>query len=263
MPTFAIQGDTGPLTGVETIETRDALARHALVTIGPGPDRSAWIRVVSLAALADVEGPIYQIDTDGDGTIILREVRVEFWPFGPPRASGDSLDEILRAAFTDFYTSLAAPNAGWFAKERDAVNRFVFGHLVPACTPGSVLHDPAQIGIESAVKQPEGVGERRASPADIAIWPTANGNCWGPDMMPVNAPLAVLEWKVDRPGKAKQNPDGDRAWLTAFTEQNRDSLGFVVLVDFTDGGVVRRLSVARCECGTWDEEWLVQPSRET
>ena len=49
-------------------------------------------------------------------------------------------------------------------------------------------------------------------------------------MMPVNAPLAALEWKVDRPGKAKQKPDGDRAWLTAFTEQNRDSLGFVVLV---------------------------------
>ena len=82
-------------------------------------------------------------------------------------------------------------------------------------------------------------------------------------MMPVNAPLAALEWKCDRPGKPRQNPDGDRAWLTAFTEQNRDSLGFVVLVDFADGGVVRRLSVSRCECGTWDEEWLVQPSRET
>ena len=104
---------------------------------------------------------------------------------------------------------------------------------------------------------------RRASPADIAIWPTANGNCWGPDMMPVNAPLAALEWKVDRPGKAKQKPDGDRAWLAAFTEQNPTSLGFVVLVDFADGGVLRRLSVSRCEGRAWDEEWLVQPSRET
>ena len=82
-------------------------------------------------------------------------------------------------------------------------------------------------------------------------------------MMPGNAPLAALEWKVDRPGKAKQNPDGDRAWLTAFTEQNRDSLGFAVLVDFADGGVVRRLSVSRCEGGAWDDEWLVLPARET
>ncbi len=82
-------------------------------------------------------------------------------------------------------------------------------------------------------------------------------------MMPVDAPLAALEWKVDRPGKAKQNPDGDRAWLAAFTEQNPTSLGFVVLVEFADGGVVRRLSVSRCEGGAWDDEWLVRPSRET
>ena len=71
-------------------------------------------------------------------------------------------------------------------------------------------------------------------------------------MMPVNAPLAVLEWKCDRPGKPRQNPDGDRAWLAAFTEQNPTSLGFVVLVDFADGGVLRRLSVARCEGRAWE-----------
>ena len=76
-------------------------------------------------------------------------------------------------------------------------------------------------------------------------------------MMPVDAPLAALEWKVDRPGKAKQNPDGDRAWLAAFTEQNPTSIGFA------DGGVLRRLSVSRCEGGAWDDEWLVLPARET
>jgi hypothetical protein len=255
MPTFAIRGDPSPLDGVETIETRDALARHALVTIEPGPDRSAWIRVVPLDALADVAGPIYQIDKAADETIVLREVRFQFWPFGP---GGDSLDDVLRAAFADFYEALSRPNGGWFAKERDCVNRFAMGHLVPACTPGGVLHDPAQIGIESPVKQPEGVGSRLSAPKDVVIWPRPHGNCWSPDMLPVNPPLAVLEWKCDRPGKPKQSPDGDRAWLTAFAEQNPGSLGYAVLAEFVDGGVLRRLSVARCEGGEWDEEWFAR-----
>ena len=112
----------------------------------------------------------------------------------------------------------------------------MFGHLVPACTPGSVLHDPAQIGIKAAVKQPGGVGSRLSAPKDVVIWPAANGNCWSPDMLPVNAPLAVLEWKCYRPGKAKQNPDG---------------------------GVLRRLSMARRRGGAWEDEWLVLPAGET
>lgn len=103
-----------------------------------------------------------------------------------------SLDEILQAAFEAFYASLAAPTGGWFAKERDCLNRFVMSCLVPACTPGSVLHHPAQIGIESAVKQPTGIGQRRTSPADIAIWSRPHGNCWSPAMLPVVAALAVL-----------------------------------------------------------------------
>ena len=82
-------------------------------------------------------------------------------------------------------------------------------------------------------------------------------------MMPVNAPLAVLEWNCDRPGKARQSPDGDRAWLKAFTEQNRDCLGYAVLVEFTDGGVVRRLSVDRCEGGAWDEGWFESSVHKT
>lgn len=40
-------------------------------------------------------------------------------------------------------------------------------------------------------------------------------------MMPVIAPLAALEQKVDRPG----NPDGDRAWLSAFTDGTRRASG--------------------------------------
>jgi hypothetical protein len=259
MPTFAIHGDTRPLAGAETIETRDALARFMFVTIEPGAPGEVWIRAVAPHELASFHGPLYQIDKD-DATIILREVRVQFWPFGP---GGDSLDEILHAAFDAFYASLAAPNGGWFAKERDCVNRFVMSQLVPACTPGSVLHDPAQIGIESAVKQPAGIGQRRTSPADIAIWATPHGNCWSPEMLPVAAPLAVLEWKCNRPGKEKQKPDDDRAWLTAFTTENLASLGYSVLVDFTEGSVLRRLTVSRCEGREWSEGWFERPARET
>ena len=263
MPTFLIHGDTTPLAGAEFIETRDALARYMFVTIEPGAAKEVWIRAVLPETLAHVAGPLYQIDKGDGDAIVLRQVRMQWWPWSPARPASESLDEVLRAAFADFYESVAAPNRGWFAEERDAVNRYVMGHLVPACTPGSVLHDPAQIGIQSAVQQPEGVGSRLSAPKDVVIWPAANGNCWGPDMLPVNAPLAVLEWKVDRPGKPKQKPDGDEAWLTAFTEQNRATLGYAVLLDFADGGTLTRLSVTRCQGGEWDEEWLVLPARET
>jgi hypothetical protein len=83
MPTFVIHGDVSPLEGAETIETRDALARHMFVTIEPGAPREVWIRAVLPEELASFRGLLYQIDKDADETIILRQACVEFWPFRP------------------------------------------------------------------------------------------------------------------------------------------------------------------------------------
>jgi hypothetical protein len=66
-----------------------------------------------------------------------------------------------------------------------------------------------------------------------------------------------------RPGKEKQKPDGDREWLAAFTVENPSSLGYAVLVDFAEGGGLRRLTVSRREGGEWSEQWFARLARET
>ena len=54
------------------------------------------------------------------------------------------LDAMLERAFAEFYTGLVKSCGKWFGKERDCVNRFVMGHLLPACLTGQYLvKDPA------------------------------------------------------------------------------------------------------------------------
>ncbi len=270
MPSLIIYGDTSLFENAGSIETRDDLVRHMFVTLEPSPDQTLWIRAVPLEALAGFKGTVYQLDRDEkQDAIILRQVSMSFWPWGddavqPAEAprQDTTLDEILHAAFADFYEALSKPGTGWFAKERDCVNRFAMAHLVPACTPGCVLHHPAQIGIEIGVKQPDGIGTRPASPKDLVIWEEPYSTSWSSAMLPMRAPLAILEWKSQRPEKAKQKTDDDREWLCKFTEQNPNRLGYSVLVDWTDDGVLREVTVSRCQGGEWSEEWfrMAQPS---
>lgn len=169
----------------------------------------------------------------------------------------NSLDDLLAAAFADYYSTLSKLDSGWFAKEHDCVNRFAMAHLVPACAPGCVLHDPAQIGIEVALKQPRRVGRKRAVNRDLVIWEHASGTCWNPRMRPVLAPLAVLEWKSKHPRQRKQNTDKDRAWLRRFTRDNQNSVGYSVFLEWAKTGVLRRLEVSRCSRGVWQDLWFI------
>jgi hypothetical protein len=264
VPGFIIHGDASPLEATETVETRDDLARHMFVTLEPAPDKTLWIRSVPLKDLAEFKGLLYQLDRDDEqGALVLRQVQVRFWPWegasSQPLRQTTSLDETLKAAFVDFYTVLSQPDSCWFAKERDCVNRFAMAHLVPACTPGGALYHPAQIGIEIGVKQPEGVGSRPAAPKDLVIWAQPCSTSWSSTMRPERNPLAILEWKSQRPEKAKQRTEEDREWLQAFTEENASSIGYSVFVDWSGDGVLQALRVARCQDGVWDNDWLRMP----
>jgi hypothetical protein len=264
MPGFIIHGDASLFEAAESVETRDELARHMFVTLEPAPDKTVWIRSVPLKDLADFKGPLYQLDRDDEqDALVLRQVQVRFWPWNDasshlPRRN-KSLDETLKTAFLDFYSVLSQDDSHWFAKERDCVNRFAMAHLVPACTPGCTLHHPTQIGIEIGVKQPEGVGSRPAAPKDLVIWEQPCSTSWSPTMQPERSPLAILEWKSQRPDKVKQKTDEDREWLQAFTEENASSIGYSVFVDWSGDGVLQALRVARCQDGLWDDDWLRVP----
>jgi len=172
--------------------------------------------------------------------------------------SPKSLDTLLNQAFADYYATLSTLDAGWFAKEHDCVNRFAMAHLVPACASGCVLHDPAQIGIEVAVKQPRRFGKKRAVNRDIVIWEHANGTCWNQRMRPALAPLAVLEWKSQHPRQRKQTTAKDRAWLCAFTRDNLGRVGYSVFLEWAKTGVLRTMAVSRCEGGVWQDSWFIR-----
>jgi hypothetical protein len=206
---------------------------------------------------ASQQGPLFQVDYDTErDALVLNQVQMRVWPWG---RAAETLDEFLREAFDEFYESLSQPGGGWFAKERDCVNRFVMGHLVPFCSPASPLKHPSQIGMEVAVKMPDGMGSRLTSPKDVVIWGSPHGTCWSAEMKPTHAPMAVLEWKCQRETGSKQDTAEDQVWLEAFCRENPDSHGYSVFLDWSGDGVLRGLTVARCSGGTWDDGWLRRP----
>jgi hypothetical protein len=177
---------------------------------------------------------------------------------------GADLDAMLERAFAEFHTGLVRSSGWWFGKERDCVNRFVMGHLLPACSTGKyIVKDPAQVGIEMGVAQPRRIGTKPAAPKDVVIWREKFSTCWNSHLKPVTTPLAVIEWKVRHPKAAKQSirraTSHDRRWLGAFTAQQNESLGYSVYLEWTPDWAPRTFVVARCTSGEWDEEWFVRP----
>lgn len=261
MPGFAFDGDTTLVEQAESIETRDELVRHMFVTLELGPEKTLWVRSVHLKDLAAFRGSLYQVDYDKERDItFFRQVQMRFWPWGP---SATTLDELLTLAFDGFYESLSEPANGWFAKERDCVNRFVMSHLVPFCSPGSPLEHPSQIGMEISVKMPAGLRTRLSSLKDIVLWGSPHGTCWTPEMKPALAPMAVLEWKCQRETGSKQDTAYDRAWLEAFCKESPESVGYSVFLDWTAAGVLREMTVARCSRGNWENSWFRRPAKSS
>lgn len=68
--------------------------------------------------------------------------------------------------------------SGWWGKEREAVSFYALGFLLKECRPGSALFDPAQVAIESRVRQVEAPDTKQEVCKDLAIWPGPGMNCW-------------------------------------------------------------------------------------
>jgi len=146
----------------------------------------------------------------------------------------DSFERLFRAALESLLPDLAG--CPWYVREREVVNLFVFGQLVPRFQSEAL--DIRQIGIEVPVqKLPESDAakpERNAAAkpernADIVVWPHVDATVWR-----TCKPLALIEWKnisrrEERPGWLERGHKED----IAFLERNASliSVGYAVLTD--------------------------------
>lgn len=163
------------------------------------------------------------------------------------------LDEVLRQALTTF--SQAIHESRWLGRrEREAVSYFAFGHLVPLCRTGKILHHPGQVGLEVPVP---GIGEGKSQVCkDVVVWRDTGTVCWDSSGEPTVAPLAILEWKCHTDYPRPQHSQYDINWLTAFTTRFPNTAGCLVRLNLTDQE--RSLSVATIGAGVV-EDWLRLP----
>jgi hypothetical protein len=108
----------------------------------------------------------------------------QFRDLSDPTATFEGL---FRAALESLLPDLA--DAPWYVRERDVVNLFVFGHLVPRFQDEKL--DIGQIGIEVPVQVlPESPNEKPSVYADIVVWQHNKATAWR-----TCKPLARIEWK--------------------------------------------------------------------
>lgn len=162
-----------------------------------------------------------------------------------------SIDYIVEASLR----ALAAdPHVhAWRAKERNWVNYFAHRHLLEHCKAAGPLSHPSQIGIEVAVPQPAGY-EKLTVSRDLVLWAECGATCWNDAWEPCNHPLAILEWKVHRPGHRNAKVSHERAWLRAYCAWQPTVLGYAIEVDGCSS--VATLSCARFLGTTETPAWL-------
>lgn len=138
----------------------------------------------------------------------------------------------------------------WKAKEHNWVNYFVFRHLLQHCRPGGVLSDAAQIGIEVGVPQPKDMGfEKSSVRRDLVIWPAVGMTCWDKNWDPTCHPLAIIEWKVHRPGHRNRFGEHERKWLRSYCRLHTSVVGYAIEVDGT-----KQPTIIRCRRFSGAEE---------
>jgi len=141
----------------------------------------------------------------------------------------------------------------WRAKERDWVNYFTHRHLFEHCSAAGPLKHVSQIGIEVAVSQPAGY-EKLTVARDLVWWAEPGATCWNDTWEPCNHPLAILEWKVHRPGHRNVKVSHERAWLRAYCAWQHTVLGYAIEVDGCSP--VATLSCARFLGATENLAWI-------
>lgn len=159
-----------------------------------------------------------------------------------------SIDSIVRSAAESFAAEVRA--TGWYGRENEAVNLFTFRHLLRECQTGSVLYDPAQIGIEVAVPQLPGAHRKAQVRKDLVIWSKPAMTCWNERREPTVRPMSIIEWKVRRREMSGQDLD----WLVEFSRHDRAFVGYAVLA--WPRGAASVIRCARISNGIVEPKWL-------
>lgn len=164
------------------------------------------------------------------------------------------IDELVAASLEELAKDVLGTS--WCGKERDWVNRFALGHLVNRVSRTGVLRDLRQMGIEIAVPQPPGYA-KRSVPRDLVIWSRPGSTCWDAEWRPVHHPMAIVEWKVHRPGHRNRDQEHEHQWLRDYTQWQRDVVAYAVEVNL--GCTPRSLTCDRFTAGRQEKEWLRVP----
>lgn len=140
----------------------------------------------------------------------------------------EPLDQIISRSLKSFLDYINMHS--WTGRENEAVSLYAFGFLQKDCSQDGPLYDPMQIGIEV------GAADTAKSPKsqvrkDLVIWTKPGANRWYP-ADPRSEPLAIMEWKVRRPGiKRQPTSHADVDWLSEHCKSQTQTMGYAVLLD--------------------------------
>lgn len=170
---------------------------------------------------------------------------------GTKNRATDEVDRLVRKSFCQL---AADPHVlKWSAKEHDWVSYFAFRFLLAECREDGPLKNPAQIGIEVCVPQPPGYPKPTVC-RDLIIWADVGTTCWDRNWTPCQHPLAIIEWKVHRPGRRNRDVQTEREWLRRYCEWQPHVLGYAIEIDGTKSHT--SLTCARYLGIDIDTNWL-------
>lgn len=166
-------------------------------------------------------------------------------------------DDPVESALTTF--AAEELDGSWSGRrEREAVSLFSFGALVEEIDINGPLHNSRQIGLEVPVPQvtlPEedADGKKDQVCKDVVVWPEPRMTCWDSRGLPTTPPAAIIEWKFDRASIYQD----DVEWLSAFTEQYPDCVGYAVSANQRASRFT--LSCTKISGGERQPEWIHIP----
>ena len=133
-------------------------------------------------------------------------------------------EKIIESSLMDLDNFLR--HSDWFGRENEIIN--LFAHKFLAMRLGQTpLMSLTQIGIEVAVKQIHDRNKgKKFVRKDLVLWPMEDQTVWRSHENSFNVPAAIIEWKINNESNCKYDID----WLTKYTLENHDCLGYSVCV---------------------------------
>jgi hypothetical protein len=160
------------------------------------------------------------------------------------------LDGIIRQSLASLGQELLGGR--WKGRrEREVVSLYCFGHLLPCCGSGTILHNPTQIAIEVAVPQIE-AGPRHKDQVckDIVLWPRERMVTWDDAGVASVSPISIIEWKHHK----RRVSERDVEWLSSFSEGKPMFVGYAVCSNYPAEGFT--LSCTRVALGVRQDRWF-------